>query len=540
MILKKRITALTLALILIFSSLSFRLYTISCKSIYAVGTKNTLKSNEISTTRGNIYDRNLKKFTNTKENYILCIKPTKESFLKIKELENYNTIEAELKKGHLVTTKIDKSKKFKNDNNMITLTTYERYESNSLCHILGYCDENGGVYGIEKHFDKYLKENSGTLTLKYHCDALGRVLNGEAVEVNSMNYNSNSGIVLTIDKEIQEITESALKNHNITKGAAIVLDTKTSEILACASLPEFNRSNLEEALKNSDSPFINRAFSSYAVGSVFKVVTASVAIEEGKSDLIYECKGSIEKSDTTFNCNKKEGHEKLDLKNALTVSCNPYFIELSCKIPKDKLLKTAEALGFNKATDFGNQFKTDKGNLPKEAELNSDAAIGNLGFGQGSLLATPLQIANCYATIVNGGIYNEPRLIKGYLDKENHLTKVKVSDGKRVLKNETCDILREYLFNVVENGTGKTAKSTLLKSGGKTATAETGQIDKNGVEISHSWFVGFFPYENPKYVICIMKENGVSGSIDCAPVFKEIGEALFLHQALPQFSRYGS
>lgn len=528
--------ALTLALLLIFSSLSARIYLLSVKNIYSVSTSNTLKTNTVAVSRGNVYDRNLKRITNDKEKYIACIKPTAKSFTEIERLLNKTEIEKELKKGHLVTTTVPEKDYFEMSNDILTLTTYERYDGNSLAHILGYCKNDTGMYGIEKYYNDILAKSSGSLSLKYHCDASGRVLNGEAVEVYNDNYNNSAGIVLTIDKEIQKILENALINNNIEIGCGIVLDVKTSEISACASLPVIDRSNLEKSLRNENSPFINRAFSAYSVGSVFKIVTAAAALENNINNLVYECNGSIIKSDNAFNCNKKDGHGKMDLKTALTYSCNPFFIELSCNVGGETLLKTAESLGFNKALDFGNGYFTDKGNLPKAEELNSEASVGNLGFGQGSLLATPLQIASCYATVANGGYYNEPTLIKGYIDENENFTSDGFQKAKKVLKTETCEILKEYLLNVVNEGTGKPAFSSLFQSCGKTATAESGQYDKNGAEISHSWYVGFFPYENPQYVICIMKENGASGSSDCAPVFKEVAEGIYIHNKMQKRS----
>ena len=100
------------------------------------------------------------------------------------------------------------------------------------------------------------------------------------------------------------------------------------------------------------------------------------------------------------------------------------------------------------------------------------------------------------------------------------------------MKTETCNIIKESLLNVVKEGTGKSAFTSLFLSCGKTATAQSGQYNENGVEIKHSWYVGFFPYENPQYVICIMKENGISGGIDCAPVFKEVAENIFILERL--------
>lgn len=525
---KRRIISLTLILFLVFSSLSFRIYLLGVKNIYSVDTQNTLKTNILSYSRGNVYDTNMQKLTNSEEIHIACIKPTAKSFIEIEKLENKNDIEKELKQGHLVTTKVPESDYFRQSNDILILTTYKRYDSNTLCHILGYCNGNDGVYGIEKYYNKFLKESSGTLSLKYHCDALGRVLNGEAVEVVNDNYNSKGGIVLTIDKNIQKVTENALINNNITMGCAVVLNVDTSEILACASTPIIDRKNLNKTLQNENAPFINRAFSSYAVGSVFKVVTAAAALENNCADSEYECNGHITKSDNIFYCNNKEGHGKMNLKSALTLSCNPFFIELACNTGSDNLTETATMLGFNKVSDFGNGYMTDKGNLPESEELNSDASIGNLGFGQGSLLATPLQVANCYATIANNGFYNEPTLLKGFIDENGKYKETVKNEETQVLSVETCNILKECLLNVVTEGTGKSAFSSLFDSCGKTATAQSGQYTPNGVEIKHSWYAGFFPYENPEYVICVMKENGVSGGSDCAPVFKEIAEGIYI------------
>jgi cell division protein FtsI/penicillin-binding protein 2 len=129
---KKRIIALTLILFLIFSSLSFRIYLLSVKNIYSVSTTNTLKTNTIALSRGNIYDRNLKRITNSKEKYIACIKPTAKSFVEIERLLNKTHVETELKKGHLVTTTVPEFEFFEKSNDILTLTTYERYDKNSL------------------------------------------------------------------------------------------------------------------------------------------------------------------------------------------------------------------------------------------------------------------------------------------------------------------------------------------------------------------------------------------------------------------------
>ncbi len=523
----KRIFSITAILFLTLSLLCYRIYLLSTQGIYAASTENTQKTNVIAATRGNVYDTNLKPLTNTAEKHVALIKPTAKSFAEIERLQS-EEIEKELKNGNLVTAIVPSADFFEASNDIMTLTTYERYDGNTLSHILGYCKGNDGMYGIEKYYNSLLSKTNGSLTIKYHCDALGRVLNGEAIEIHNDNYNNKSGLVLTIDKDIQKTVENALLKHNVEIGCAIVLNAKTSELLACASMPIIERKNLDASLKNPNSPFINRAFSAYPVGSVFKAVTAAAALEKGYYNFNYECNGSITKSGNVFNCNKLNGHGELDLKGALTVSCNPYFIELSCRSGASEILRVAESSGFGKACDFGNGYMTAAGNLPKKEELNSNAAIGNLGFGQGSLLATPLQVANFYAVIANNGIYNEPTLIKGYVDENNKFTAGSKTTSVRVLKSETCEILKSHLLNVVNEGTGKPAFTSLFESCGKTATAQSGRYNENGVEIKYSWYVGFFPYEDPEYVICIMKENGISGSNDCAPAFKEIGENIYI------------
>lgn len=524
----KRIAALLTILFLTFSLLCYRIYLLSVQNIYSVNTENTLKSDTVSTTRGNVYDTNLRPLTNATENYVAFIKPTAKGILAAQALEK-NELLYELEKGKLVATPVPFSDFFENSNDVLTIATYERYSDNTLSHILGYCQNGKGMYGIEKHYDSLLNKTKGSITVKYHCDALGRALNGEPTEIHNDNYNNPAGLVLTIDKNIQRILEAALINNNTNVGCGIVLDVKTSEILACASVPVIDRKNLTQALTDENLPFINRAFSQYSVGSVFKVVTAAAALENGCEQLTYECNGSITKSNNTFNCNKHTGHGKMNLETALTFSCNPYFIELSCNVGAEKLLETSECLGLGKRCDLGNGYVTDPGNLPKKEELNSDAAIGNIGFGQGQLLATPLQMANCYAVIANNGIYNEPTLIKGYIDKNQKFSSGSKTPSKRVLKKETCETLKKYLLNVVTEGTGKPTFSSLFDSCGKTATAESGCFTKDGAEMKYSWYVGFFPYDEPEYVICIMKENGTSGGTDCAPTFKDVAENIYIH-----------
>lgn len=526
---KKRVISFVLTVNFLFLLLFGRLFTLTTSSQSAAAQSGT-RVKTISSSRGFIYDRNLEALTNDSFSYVACIKPTAEA---LKVLRTANTDDETLRKvseGYLTLSPVKSGDIFKNCDDIKTLSLYNRYTTDTALHIIGYTDRSSdGVCGIEKYYNSELLSAGGTLEVVYSADANGRMLTGESVQIRSDGYYDKSGIVLTLDKTIQAITEKALQNGNINKGAAVVLDVKSGGILACASTPVYDRNNLADYVKSDDSPFVNKAFCAYPVGSVFKAVTVAAALENGINITDYTCTGKAEKNGNTFFCSKLDGHGKLDLNTATALSCNPFFIELGTTVGGEKLLQTAENCGFGKSIDLGNGNFTYEGVLPDITELNSDAAVGNFAFGQGKLTATPLQIAALFSTVANGGTYNEPYLVKGTADKDGAFLPEIHSQSTQVLKESTCEALKTALAETTLTGTGKSAFSSLFKSCTKTATAQSGQYDKSGNEIKFCWFAGFFPYDNPKYVVCILKENGVSGGNDGGPVFKEISENIYIN-----------
>lgn len=529
LILKKRAISALLIIIISFLTLSGRLYFISSNA-ELVSAQPHIRVRELGNKKGTIYDRNGKPLSNNKTKKIICAKPTAENAVSVNKLMGKKFTKSTILKGYFTSFTSPKSKLINENEDIKKFDIFERYGDSVALHLIGYTDIDGnGVSGIEKYYQKEIDKFKGTLSVAYSADALGRMLIGENIEIRNDNYFSKGGIMLTVDRDIQIIVENALKNGNIDKGAAVVLDVKNSAILACASTPVYERNNIEKHLNSTDSPFLNRAFECFPVGSVFKPVTACAALEKGIKLTEYSCKGYIEKSGNRFNCNKLEGHGKLDFDTAMAMSCNPYFIELSTQTGAKNLLNTAKNLGFGQSIDLGNGFITAQGSLPDIKELNSYAAVGNLGFGQGKLTASPLQIATCFATIANGGIYNEPYVYKGTIDSNGNLTPTVQNNGQRVLSKSTCETIKEAMARTTTDGTGESAFTSLFDACTKTATAQSGQYDENGIEIKYCWFVGFFPIENPQYVICILKENGSSGGTDGAPVFKEISENIHIN-----------
>lgn len=515
-------------LALLFTSVTARLFfLVSENSIYTSVTPSK-RTAELVNYRGLIYDRYGRKLVYNNSSYRILIKPSHSVLTQIKALPESEKITENIKRGKLSVISVNEKPSITENENITVTEIKERYSSDFLCHILGYTDtENNGICGTEKICNNILKTNKSKISVIYDTDALGRALLGTDTEIRFENENDKSGVMLTVDKDIQEIAESEMKKSTVKKGAVIILDCKTAEILASVSVPTFDLNNPGDCLKDESSPFINRAFSQFAVGSVFKVVTAAAYTENHTEDFKYYCKGSTVKSDTLFNCSNTDGHKSLYLTDALSKSCNTYFIELANTVGGECLYNTAKKLGFDESYDIGMGYTVPGGYIPVIDSLNSEAAIGNFGFGQGELTASPLQIAVCFNTLANNGIFKYPKLIKSTVNSDGSKENIIYKSDKRVLKEATAEKINNALLNAVLNGTGTNAYSKSFSVCGKTATAETGRADENGNPVYNTWFCGFFPYENPQYVICILKENGTSGSSDDAPVFKNIAERIY-------------
>lgn len=476
-----------------------------------------------------IYDRNLKPLVNKDYTYTFLLKPTQSNLSLLKAMGYEGDVIERLQGGSLVIIESDNKHLFTEGTDIKALRVFKRYRDPLCVHVIGYTDEDGnGISGIEEHFNSYLTETGGDLSVAYSADANGRLLTAEAIEIRNQNYYTAEGLVLTIDSDIQRIVENALKSNNVKKGAVVVLDTESGGIAGCASVPCYDPENPAEALSSTDSPFINRCFSAYPVGSVFKLVTAVGALENGINLPLYTCTGQITKSGNTFNCSKLKGHGETDLAGAISQSCNPYFIELGTRLGGKSLLVTAETTGFGRPIDLGNGYLTNSGILPDITDLNSDAAVGNFAFGQGRFTATPLQVAAFINTIATDGIYKEPYLVRGYTDSKGAFAPIITDSPYRIFEKDTCRVLKKAMLSTTIDGTGTLAFSSLFNSCGKTATAQSGQYDNTGREIKICWYAGFFPAKNPRYTLCIMVEDGTSGGTDCAPLFKEICENIYI------------
>ena len=513
------------------SALIIRLYYLSASdiTIYANSQGNTFRLN-IDKTRGTIYDRNLVPLVYNESVYKVAVFPSIQSknylFSVLKD-DEFKQIEENFSLGNPFVFTLDRFIEESQDVSVHLI--YKRYSDNQLAqHFIGYCtnDFSQGVTGIEKCYDNTLSSYKGSLSLGFPIDATGRSLEGAEININDTTDKSSGGICLTLDSKIQKIAEKAAAK--ISKGSVLICDVNSGEILAGVSLPRYDTDNISQSISHDDSSLINRNLCAYNIGSTYKLIVVSAALSMGISpSYTYNCTGSYEIDGTVFNCHKKEGHGYQNMKDAISNSCNPYFISLGKKIGTERLLSFSSLFSIGKEITIADNLVSSKGNLPDKSEIITSGDLANISFGQGSLMATPLHIAKIISVIANGGYDINPTLIKGNIDENKKLNTYKnKTENVKIISSSVAEKIKEFMVNTIENGTGKSAKPNNLSAGGKTASAETGWL-LSGENIVQAWFSGFYPADNPKYAIVVLSEGGKSGAAACAPIFKEICDNLY-------------
>ncbi|MGN0665987.1 MAG: peptidoglycan D,D-transpeptidase FtsI family protein [Huintestinicola sp.] len=409
-----------------------------------------------------------------------------------------------------------------------------RTDENSIAdHIIGYTGEEGGVTGIEAACDDILRGERSSVTLSYSVDATGNLIEGGGI---GMQYeiSPECGVMLSIDAEIQTAAENAMKD--VERGAVVVMDISTGDLAAVVSRPAFSISDPSASLDAPDAPFINRAFSAYSVGSVFKLAIAGAALESGISEeYSYNCTGSMKIRMNEFGCHRFGGHGELDMRQAMVESCNPYFISLGRNIPAEQLRGFAEQLGFGRSTELAEGITSAAGNLPSVSDLLVPEEKANFCFGQGKLTATPLQTTLMTAAIANGGEMPVPRLLLGENVSRSTWQNgdIPVPQFRRVMKRSTADKLKSFMISTAYKD-NSVAIPDFTTIGGKTSTAQTWTYNEYGTENVNCWFTGFFPADKPRYAVTVVIEEGVSGNYTCGPVFKEIADSVTVRRYASQ------
>jgi len=479
---------------------------------------------QVGSRRGGIYDCNMKPLVDREDYPVSAVVPTTGTPML---LQNFH---GQQRQTLLALLESRKPFLFNGDlGDHPGVTVYhlgKRYTDQMAVHLVGYQNGEGqGVAGIEAAYDSFLQKVGKSYSVTCSVDAVGHVLEGEISA--AIPSEQIGGVVLTLDRDFQQTAQQALRDNNINAGAVVVTDIWTGEIKAMASCPGFDPNNVASALKAENSPLVNRALSPYNVGSVFKLVVAAAALEEGLSpELMLECPGYITVEGTRFRCHNLAGHGPIDMPTAVKHSCNVYFIKLAQQLGGEPIRRMAARMGFGSSTQLASGIIGAAGELTRQ-ELLQGGELANFAFGQGKLTATPLQLAAATACIANGGQYRPPRLIAGTTEDGKNLTHpAEPYAAGWAVSSQTAQILRKMMVQVVEEGSGSKAKPDVGGAGGKTASAQTGSFDPTGQEVVQAWFAGFYPAQTPRWSVVVLCEGGVSGGDVAAPVFRQICDGI--------------
>ena len=330
------------------------------------------------------------------------------------------------------------------------------------------------------------------------------------------------GVQLTISRQMQRAAE-AVAAETMTSGCILVLDTASAAVRASVSMPGYDPDNLAASLDAPDSPFLNRVLECYTVGSVFKPVLAAAAQEQGTFPE-YECTGAAVIDGQIFRCAGGVPHGQIGLEEALEKSCNGYFVRLGQQLGAENLLQAAQRFGFGQEISLVGNLHAASGNLPDAAELARSGQLANFSFGQGSLLASPVQIAAMMNAIASGGVYHTPFFLECTVDETDGtpLETLAHPQSRRVMSAENAALLRKMLCQVVEEGTAQDAAELEGGAGGKTGTAQTGQFDADGTERKNLWFAGFYPEEKPRWTAIVLQDGQTETAYSSAAIFARL------------------
>ena len=555
---KKEIIFLCCLILVIPIFLQFiKLQIIDSKKYKERAGKNSLRQIFLKASRGVIYDRNGVALVDNQEKFSIEITPNDmasekfnydivESIIGLDKaymdsIINYNMVEG--RGAYIPFTLV----KFLDFSKKIMLEEYKtelpglRFVSNpvrnyvsdvSMPHTLGYLktvtpdivkEKNQGnegykyfnydLYGysgIEKKYEEILR---GTHGWEYRLVNNVGLDQGKTMHTNHELPKKGNDVYLTIDSNLQIYAEKLIKG---LVGTIICMDPETGEVLAMASSPDYdlksfigpvplnvwNKWNFE-----IEKPLINRALSgTYAPGSLFKIIVASLILNSNQKDFISNCTGSYTYYDQVFSCWNIEGHGKMNLREAMKNSCNHYFYEAIQYFSFEEWVKEAQKFQFGKSTDI-DLFNEKKGLIPNRDFLNNKYTSrgwskGNLllySIGQGEVLTTPIQIINMINIIANNGLLHTP-----HINKDIEVDPIKINIKKSVLSK-----IADALYSAVNEygGTGGKAYVSNGISRGKTGTAENPHGEP------HSWFTGYVTANNKsKMSIVVLIENGGKGS----------------------------
>jgi len=395
---------------------------------------------------------------------------------------------------------------------------------NFASHILGYVNASFlGADGVEKYFNNELKGVDGSRVILK--DARGEMIT--VVEESLNPPIPGNSIYLTIDKAYQTILENAIKKAAVDNAAenafGIVMDPTNGKILAMA-----NSDGYDPNLYNtySDSSKRNKVIADmYEPGSTFKAISLAAFLDKKictPEDKVFGENGNYKFKNVVIRDSHNSGW--MTVKDVFVHSSNIGMSKLSQRIDAQSFYLYLRDFGIGNYTDVPLPGEA-KGNL-KKPETWTDYTKSSLSFGY-EVAVTPIQLTAAYAAIINGGRLFQPQIVEKIVSTDGKtISEFQPKFVRQIIKDETSKLMREFFVAAIEDGTGKKAKLTSCTAGGKTGTSRKLVDGKYSTQSYNSSFIGFFPAENPKYLIFILvnapKQNSYYGGDVAAPAFNEV------------------
>ena len=378
-------------------------------------------------------------------------------------------------------------------------------------HVTGYYSRRYGTSGTERAYDRFL---SGRVMAPGLDSLIHRLAGGPR---------RGSHVTLTIDSRLQQVANRALGDR---QGAVVLLDVTTGEVLLSLSKPTFDPNRLDEdwtaLTQNEARPLYNRVSQGlYVPGSTFKAVTAAAALESGlmRADtLVSDPTGETVIDGFRITDAERPPRPTFDFAHAFAWSSNVVFAQVGLQLGEERLRQQAARFGIGSALPY--ELETSPTSLTRTAPMPR-VLLASTAFGQGELLISPLQMAVVAATIARDGDVPRPYVVRSAVTPDGHeLHRGRPASSGRAVSAETARTLRTFLALAVEEGFGGNAALPTVRVGGKTGTAQSvpGLPD-------HSWFIGIAPVDRPRVAVAVIVEYGGWGSLEAAPVARQVLEA---------------
>lgn len=546
----------------------------------------------ISPKRGNIYDSTGKALAISAQVDTITINPTKivknndEDTKKYKEEVakglseifelNYDEVLEKVNSESQVETiikkvgkeKVDSLKQWMSENDIavginIDEDTKRYYPySNVASNVIGFCgSDNQGLSGIESKWDSVLTGTPGKIVSSQGSDQQ-EIPNAEETYISAEN---GSDLTITIDLNVQTIVEKYLKqavedNECSRGGNVIAMNPKTGDIIAMASYPDYDLNSpytpnstlaqtydslsTEEKSEALYKMWANKSVAeTYEPGSTFKVITASVALEENitSTDVAgdFYCKGyeefeDVNGSTTKISCWRANPHGVQTLREALCNSCNPAFMQLGKRIGATTLYKYYEAFGLFDSTNSG--LYGEQSSIFQNLDNVGPVELATMSFGQ-RLNITPLQMITAISCIANDGILMQPRIVKEITNTDTGTTtEIPTKQVRQVISKQTAEEVKSMMESVATVGTGKTVAVAGYSIGGKTGTSEppVGREEEGYV----ASYVAISPVEDTQIVILLtlydpQGDNGHQGGTIAGPVVSQMLSEILPYLGIP-------